>query len=429
MTKYDVAIIGGGILGTTISYWLSALTNLKICVIDKERHVSMHASGRNTGVVHSPFYIDPKKKKQLAKFALISHDLWKTLANKNNIPWLEVGTIKVSINEQQHKTLEKYIEWGIENGIHESKLQLLNSKQISKKEQNVHCYSGIYCKRDVSTDYGLLTRTVQKYSEKCGTKFIFTRNVKNIVNKSEYAQLIFSNNYNITANFVINCSGSNSLTVAKKFGVADKYSALHFRGEYWIAEKPYDNLVNTNIYSVAKFSDYPFLDPHWIKRSDGTTVVGPNAIPVLTSETYNGYINNYNDLIHELPRLLNKNTIKLIFSSDFLSLISNELISSISKTVMINRIKQFIPSIGPRHFIKRGVSGIRTPIIDTNGKFVKNILELYGDNSLHILNYNSPGATGAPAYSASIIQKLYKRGFLNIKRIKNTIWNYDNIIN
>ncbi len=35
MEKFDVAVIGGGILGTTISFWISNLYDLKICLIEK----------------------------------------------------------------------------------------------------------------------------------------------------------------------------------------------------------------------------------------------------------------------------------------------------------------------------------------------------------------------------------------------------------
>ncbi|MFB5611648.1 MAG: FAD-dependent oxidoreductase, partial [Nitrosopumilaceae archaeon] len=107
MSKFDVAIIGGGILGTTISYWISSLYNVSICVIEKEKDVALHTSSRNTGVVHSPFYLDPKKRRTSAISSLISHDLWEDLAKKKNLPWYPVGTIEVAIEEAQHKTLEK----------------------------------------------------------------------------------------------------------------------------------------------------------------------------------------------------------------------------------------------------------------------------------------------------------------------------------
>ena len=96
MSRYDVAIIGAGILGTSISYWLSTLYDLKVCVIEKEDNVAKHTSSRNTGVVHSPFYLDPKKRKISAVSSLISHDLWETFAKKKSLPWFEVGTIEVA---------------------------------------------------------------------------------------------------------------------------------------------------------------------------------------------------------------------------------------------------------------------------------------------------------------------------------------------
>ena len=122
MKNFDIAIIGGGVLGTCISYWISNLYDLNVCVIDKESDVAKHTSGRNTGVVHTPFYLHPYKKKIFAKSAYLSHELWKKLAKDTNTPWNEVGTIEIALDEKQHKTLEKYQKWGIENGVSKNNL-------------------------------------------------------------------------------------------------------------------------------------------------------------------------------------------------------------------------------------------------------------------------------------------------------------------
>ena len=82
MEKFDIAIIGGGVLGTTISYWISSVFDYRVCVIEKERGVAQHTSGRNTGVIHTPFYLDPEKKKIFAKTAFASHNMWKELAHR-----------------------------------------------------------------------------------------------------------------------------------------------------------------------------------------------------------------------------------------------------------------------------------------------------------------------------------------------------------
>lgn len=427
MQKFDFAIIGGGILGTTISYWLSALYDVDVCVVEKDS-IAAHASSKNTGVVHSPFYLDPQKRKTIANAALISHGLWKDFASSRGLPWKQCGTIEVALNDKQHKTLEKYVKWGKENGIPESEIELLDSKGVSKKEPNVKCHSGIYCSRDVSTDYGALTSELSKLSEKQGTKFLLGYHLKNIKNNGNNIELGFDGS-SLECRFLINCAGGHSLDVAKKFDVALDYSVLHFRGEYWIAQNQCANLVNTNIYSVAKFANFPFLDPHWIKRANGQTEIGPNAVPVADPETYSGYVGNIPKTLLKLKEILSGNSRKLLFNSEFLTLISKEWRSSLSKTAMVNRVKQFIPAIRPSFFTKRGTAGIRSPIITKKGEFLSEILELETENSFHIINYNSPGATGSPAYSAFIVKKLQDEGILNFKTKANkSIWDFQKII-
>lgn len=414
-------------MGTAISYWLSTVSNLKICVIEKESSVAQHASSRNTGVIHSPFYLDPQKKKAIAKAVIISHDLWKEFAISRNIPWKECGTLEVALDESQHKTLEKYLKWGVQNGIPEDALKLMDSNEVSKKEPNVQCVSGIYCSQDVSTNYEMMTGELYNYSKNHSVTFLFDHKITGIKNTNDSVELHFSNNSSIECKFVINCAGGRSLEIAKMLGLANDYSSLHFRGEYWIADKKYENLINTNVYSVAKFTNFPFLDPHWIKRADGTTEIGPNAVPVATPETYSGF-GNISDVISKFGDILSSGSKKLLVNPEFLSLVSKEWKSSLSKSAMIDRIKQFIPKVNPDFFVKRGTSGIRTPIVSKKGEFVSEILELEGENSFHILNYNSPGATGTPAYSALIVKKLQEKGFLNLQKTRESFWNFDKVI-
>ncbi|KKL27420.1 hypothetical protein LCGC14_2385360, partial [marine sediment metagenome] len=123
------------------------------------------------------------------------------------------------------------------------------------------------------------------------------------------------------------------------------------------------------------------------------------------------------------------NALKLLSDSQFLKMVSKEWLSSISKTAMVHRVQKFIPKVKPEHFSKRGTAGIRSPVITPQGKFLLDVMELENDNSFHIINYNSPGATGAPAYSAFIVKKLQEKGFLDYAlKEKKSFWNYDDVI-
>ena len=428
MQKYDIAIIGGGILGTTISYWLSTLYDLKICVIEKEPDVALHASTRNSGVIHYPFYINSKQKKNFAKAAFLSHEMWKSLANEKKIPWVQGGTIEIALDEEQHKTLEKYMIFGKENGLTEDDISILDSNQLKQKEPNLTCHSGLYCTKEGSTNYGMLTKAVTELAKKNGINFLLKHNVEYVEETSNEVNMIFSDNSSITTNFVINCAGGNSLDIAKKFGLLDGYSDLHFRGEYWVADSDIKNLVKTNIYTVPRYLEFPFLDPHWIKKANGETEIGPNAVPVDSPEAYDSFITDIPTALSKISDIVTGSARRLILNPDFISLVSKEFLSSVSKSAMVERVKKFIPGIKPGNFSKRGTSGIRTPVLSPQGEFVSEMIEIEGKNSFHIVNYNTPGATGAPAYSAFVVKKLQEKGILaRSKNQKNSIWNFNKI--
>jgi len=253
-------------------------------------------------------------------------------------------------------------------------------------------------------------------------------NVKHVEETSKEANIIFSDNSSLTANFVINCAGGNSLDVAKKFRLLKGYSDLHFRGEYWVADSDIANLVKTNIYTVPRYPEFPFLDPHWIKRANGETEIGPNAVPVDSPEAYDSFITDIPTALSKIMDIVTGSTKKLLLNTDFISLVSKEFLSSISKSAMVERVKKFIPAIKPEYFPKRGTSGIRTPVISPEGNFVSEMIEIEGKNSFHIVNYNTPGATGAPAYSAFVVKKLQEKGILaQPKNQKDSIWNFNKI--
>ena len=58
------------------------------------------------------------------------------------------------------------------------------------------------------------------------------------------------------------------------------------------------------------------------------------------------------------------------------------------------------------------------------------VILLEGDASFHILNYNSPGATGALPFSAHVINQLHKTGLFENENMEAQCgpWKFNEII-
>jgi len=420
--KSDITIIGAGILGVSLGYFLSQITPRKILVLDQAPQVGFHTSSRNTGKVHAPFLYDPEKKKVFAKAAKAGFEMWETYSKQKNLPFKKDGVLEVALDEQGIKRLEKYMSWGEQNGLEKDDIILLDGTDVKKQEPEVSCQKAIYCKKDASVDYGILTKNIMEDAKQSGATFLLDTRAESIVDKKDFLE-IKTNNDVIQTNFLINAAGGMSIDLAHQMNVRQDLTDIHFRGEYWQAEHEYQNLTKTSVYSVPKHPEYPFLDPHWIVRSDGRCEIGPNAVPVFSPYGYT-ISENLRQMPSKVLEMLSSGAKKMLFDSQFLSLASGEILSSLSKNIMINRVKEFLPRVDPKKFKKRGTAGIRASVIDKDGKFVPDAVITQGEKSFHILNYNSPGATGALPFAVYIISQMQKKGLVKIEHDKCGPWSF-----
>ena len=414
--SYDVSIVGGGILGCAIAYFLSITTDSTIIVMEQEKNVAMHTSSRNTGKVHAPFYYNPEKKSSTATYALKGFDMLKRYCSFHDLPFKEDGVVEIATNEREIDILLKHVQWAHKNGLRGEDVKFLSKHEMLQIEPNVKCEAGIVCIRDASTDYGLINQKLMEDAIKLGCKTSFENKFRSIrynTNTNENRKMTIKGTVkDITTDYVINATGGNSLDIAHNLNLAKEFTDLHFRGEYWIAPKKYNALTKRSIYSVPRNTEYPFLDPHWIIRSDGRCEVGPNAVPVFSPYAYTSY-DNLKNVVPKILASCKVGVLKLFLNKQFLQLVSNEFSSSFSKTNMVNRVRRFLPSLNPRDFKQRGMAGIRTILIDKNGEFASESLVVEDNSSLHILNYNSPGATGALPVAANIARTLVQKNIVN----------------
>jgi (S)-2-hydroxyglutarate dehydrogenase len=432
-----IVIIGAGILGATLSYVISSLSGAKIILIEQENKAGAHSSSRNTGKVHAPFIYDPEKKKVLAKAVLYGYDFWSIYCRTKKIAFKEDGIIEVATSTKGNETILKHLEWGTRNGLANKDIRVLEKKEVEKIEPNVSCQTALLCNKDASVDYGEITRSLAMDASRNKVDIIMNAKVTKIKQTSEsngeiyvkYKKHPHNNENEIKCEFLINAAGGSSLDMLNMMNLNHHdhghYKNLHFRGEYWIAPQKYRHLTSHSIYSIPEFQQFPFLDPHWIIRSNGNREIGPNACPVFSQYGYD-IKTNLKEAFPKIYEFVKGSEIKkiknVLFKKETIKLLSKEMLSSLSKRHMINRVKKFLPSLKSKDFAAKGTAGIRSTLIDKDGSFILNPLFLIGNNTLHILNYNSPGATGAFSIGLALTFKLIERGIIKKDRETNTLF-------
>jgi L-2-hydroxyglutarate oxidase len=428
---FDVAIVGAGVLGATIAYWLSQLYDCSIALIDQAQGVAFHTSTRNTGVIHRPFYLNPETKRVFAVSAELSYPLWHDLAKRFGLPWRQVGTLEVALDDENVSTLEKYRSWGQKNGMPENELDLIDGNEVRRMEPEVSCIGAIYSRTDVSVDFGAFTKSVYGMAESRGVKFLGGQEVESVESLEDDSHLLsFKPGGELRAvacRFLINAAGGGSVDIAHMDGIGKDFTDLHFRGDYWLVDEPFASRVGRNIYSVARHSQFPFLDPHFVVRADGSRQIGPNAALVSGPFAYEGLGKGFVRKLMERPV---SPKLRLFTNGEFLSLAWTEWRSSVSKTAMCDRVRRFLPGLNAASLNTRGLSGVRSSVIDSGG-FVPEALQLEGEGSFHILNFNSPGATGAPIFSAMVVRRLRESGVLGSLLERRTperaLWDFEDV--
>ena len=327
------------------------------------------------------------------------------------MPWKPIGTFNVALDEGEVKTIEKYRRWGLENGMSEDELGLLDAAEVEAMEPEVRCKAGLLSRTDVSVDFGVFTRYLWKIATGKGVSFLGEHHVLKVAERDGLVETFAetaTDSSTIRSKLMINAAGGGSLAVAHSCGLAGDLAALNFRGEYWVVDEPFASRVTANIYRPPSFPQYPFLDPHFVVRADGSRQIGPNAVVVPGPYVYSGI--GLTKLSNFLSRPVAPKG-KLLMNADFVSLLAKEWRSSLSKNAMCERVRKFVPGLKTGMLTRRAVFGVRSSVVSRNG-FVPEALLLVAGSSMHVVNFNSPGATGAPAFSALVVQRLRSEGML-----------------
>ena len=104
MESFDVVIVGAGIIGLSVAKALkSHQPTLRVLVCEKETSAGLHASSRNSGVLHAGFYYSPESLK--AKFCRDGNRQLRDFIVKKNLPLLQVGKVVLTQSQEEEERL------------------------------------------------------------------------------------------------------------------------------------------------------------------------------------------------------------------------------------------------------------------------------------------------------------------------------------
>ena len=129
---YDVIIIGAGIVGSSVAYYLSRY-DLKVVLLEKDNDVSNGTTKANSAIIHAGY--DPEEGTLMAKHNVRGSRLAKQLCEKLDVPYKQCGAMVLGFDEEDEKTVRMLYQRGLNNGV--EGLEILNKEQILEKEPQI----------------------------------------------------------------------------------------------------------------------------------------------------------------------------------------------------------------------------------------------------------------------------------------------------
>ena len=397
---YDYVVIGAGIVGLTVAQeLLKQEKGSSILVLEKEKEVGSHASGRNSGVLHSGVYY--KKGTLKATVCASGANLMEKYCYNNNLPIKKIGKVIVPTRIEDQIGLDKLAVNAEDAGLN---YKLINNKELCEIEPCAKSLTGhsLYLP-DVSIveAKSVLLSILNKI--KCsGVKIHFDEKIINVDNDKK---TVITNKNKIKFGYLVNAAGQYADQVAKMFGVGKKYSILPFKGSYYKLKDGSDVFSNGLIYPVPDLSR-PFLGVHTVKDIDGNTYFGPTAVPVLGRENYSGIegvnINDAARILYHLSKMYYKNR------QGFRYYVHHEALNNI-KSRFTKSAQKLVSGLLEKDLIYSSKCGIRPQLINKEtSELVMDLKIEETECSFHILNAISPAFTASFAFAELIVGRVLK---------------------
>ncbi|GJM06151.1 MAG: aminobutyraldehyde dehydrogenase [marine bacterium B5-7] len=390
----DFLIIGAGIVGLTTALEIKKqFPDATVSIVEKEKQSGIHASGRNSGVLHAGFYYTADSLK--ARLCREGNLAWRQYCEENNLIVNQCGKLVVARNIEELKGLDELARRAEANNV---ELKMISATEAIEIESQAYTFErALWSPTTATVNPKEIVGSVQNKIQSKGISiFHDTAYIKRSGDK------VITSNGSYRPGYLVNTAGLYADKIALDYGFSQDYKILPFKGLYLYAKD--DGLkLKTNIYPVPDLRN-PFLGVHFTVTAENKTKIGPTAIPAFWRENYTGW-GNFN--LEELVDIVGINaSLFLTNNFDFRKLVFKEM-QKYSKKKLVRLAGTLLNSIEQNDFNKWGSPGIRAQLINTKTKKLEMDFKYEGDDkSFHVLNAVSPAFTCALPFSKLLTSEI-----------------------
>lgn len=393
--KYDVTIIGGGIVGLATAYnILLKKPNTRLLLLEKETAIAQHQTGNNSGVIHSGIYYKPGSLK--AKNCIEGYHMLLEFAQKNEIPYDLCGKIIVATLPEELPGLETLYQRGLENGL--PGLKWIEKDQIKDYEPHCAGIRALFVPQTGIIDYKLVAAKYAEVVQNLGGEIKTGHQVLEI-KKSAHSALIETKTGAFESSMIVNCAGLYSDKVASMSTQEVDTRIIPFRGEYFMIKPERQYLVKNLIYPVPDPA-FPFLGVHFTRMMNGHVEAGPNAVLAFKREGYKKTDIHLGELWETLSWPGFRSVAYKYWKTGL-----GEMWRSYSKAAFTKALQRLIPEITEVD-LEPANAGVRAQACDRNGGLLDDFKIIQEAGIIHILNAPSPAATSSLSIGKTISEMI-----------------------
>ena len=390
--QYDVAIVGGGIIGlSTAMHLTQRFPDLQVAVLEKEAELATHQTGHNSGVIHSGIYYRPGSHK--AKFCVAGVQKLIDFCDENEIEYERCGKVIVATDESELGRLDNLYDRGVANGV--QGLEMIGPERLREIEPHAAGIRALWSPATGIADYPKVAQTYASRFAHAGGD-IFTEAPVQSIQRSGDGVALETARGTVQTKHMINCAGLYADRIASMIEERVDVKIVPFRGEYFTLRPESHHLVSGLIYPVPD-PRFPFLGVHYTRNIWGSVEAGPNAVLALSRE---GYRKSDVNMGESLETFTYPGFWKMTARHWRTGL--SEMRRSYSKGIFLRDLQRLLPDIREEDLAPGG-SGVRAQAVDRNGALLDDFSIIRGREAVHVLNAPSPGATSSLAIGEHIV--------------------------